>query len=62
MVKELLTVKQLANELSVTTRTVYNWISDGMPTVKVGYHNRFDIDVVMNWFEEQNENRNKEGK
>lgn len=62
MVKELLTVKQLANELSVTTRTVYNWINDGMPSVKVGYHNRFEIDAVMNWFEEQNENRKKEGK
>lgn len=61
MVKELLTVKQLANELSVTTRTVYNWINDGMPSVKVGYHNRFDIDAVMVWFERQNENR-KEGK
>lgn len=59
MVKELLTVKQLADELSVTTRTVYNWINAGMPSVKVGYHNRFDIDVVMNWFEQQ---RNKEDK
>ena len=62
MVKELLTVKQLANELSVTTRTVYNWINDGLPSVKVGYHYRFDIDVVMSWFEEQSENRNKEEK
>lgn len=61
MVKELLTVKQLANELSVTTRTVYNWINDGLPSVKVGYHNRFDIDAVMKWFEQQNETR-KEGK
>lgn len=59
MVKKLLTVKQLANELSVTTRTVYNWINDGMPSIKVGYHNRFDIDVVMNWFEEQNKKEDK---
>lgn len=59
MVEKLLTVKQLANELSVTTRTVYNWINDGMPSVKVGYHNRFDIDVVMKWFEEQNKKEDK---
>lgn len=59
MVEKLLTVKQLANELSVTTRTVYNWINDGMPSIKVGYHNRFDIDVVMNWFEEQNKKEDK---
>ena len=59
MVEKLLTVKQLANELSVTTRTVYNWINDGMPSVKVGYHNRFDIDVVMKWFEEQNKKDDK---
>lgn len=59
MVEKLLTVKQLANELSVTTRTVYNWINDGMPSIKVGYHNRFDIDVVMKWFEEQNKKEDK---
>lgn len=59
MVEKLLTVKQLANELSVTTRTVYNWINDGMPSIKVGYHNRFDIDVVMKWFEEQNKKEEK---
>lgn len=54
MVKELLSVKELANELNVTTRTVYNWINAGMPSVKVGFHNRFDLNAVMNWFEEQN--------
>lgn len=53
--EELITTKELAAKLKITTRTIYNWIDDGMPVVKIGYSNRYELEKVMNWLSKRSE-------
>lgn len=54
LTRELITTKQLCEELDVTRQTVQRWVKRGIPYVKVGLQqNKFDIEAVMKWFEEQ---------
>ena len=47
---KLLTVKEVANYLVVTERTVYRLIKDPLfPAFKVGGQWRFKIDLIDNW-------------
>jgi excisionase family DNA binding protein len=45
--KKLLTVKQVADRLSISVHTVYKWAESGrLPAVKLGYMLRFDPDRI----------------
>lgn len=43
-------IKDVMNEYRVSKRTVYNWIEQGMPYLKVGKLVRFEPDKVKEWF------------
>lgn len=58
---ELLTTKELALYLKITTRAITNFINDGMPVVRVGSRNRFELEKVLNWLQEQH-NKKEENK
>jgi excisionase family DNA binding protein len=51
----LLTVREVAEILSVPLSTVHHWAAhgDGPPSFKVGKHRRFDAAVVAAWIEQQ---------
>jgi len=45
--KKLLTVKQVADRLSISVHTVYKWAEVGkLPKVKLGYVLRFDPERI----------------
>lgn len=46
---ELLTKKELAMYLKISTRTLDRLIEDGLPHIMVGGQYRFKIDMVMAW-------------
>lgn len=49
----LLTVDQLARELSVTRRTIYNWMEQGkIPSYKIGGSRRFRLEEVYQVFQQ----------
>ena len=48
---KLLTGKELAEILNVSTQTIYYWVSrNEIPYVKIGKHNRFIKDDVIKYF------------
>ena len=49
----MLTLKELAKELSVSTKTIYNLIERGMPNIRVGRVYRFKLAAVNEWLKEQ---------
>ena len=56
----MLTTKELANELKVTTQTVYNWRKRDMPTVKVGPQYRYVLADVLEWLRNYNRSDREE--
>lgn len=48
-----MTADQLAEHLGVTRPTIYNLMSRGMPSLKVGRCRRFRLDDVEAWLEGQ---------
>ncbi len=54
-VKKLLTVPEVAELLSVPTRTLYAWRSTrtGPPVTRVGKYLRYDPDALQCWLQEQ---------
>lgn len=57
MSAELMTTKELAMYLKITTRAITNFVNDGMPVLRVGNRNRFELEKVMNWLQKQHENK-----
>lgn len=53
----MLTRKELAERMRVTTRTVDRQVKNGMPYIKFGGSIRFDLDAVMKWLEEQSKKK-----
>jgi len=52
--KNLLTVKEVAALLRVSTQTLYKMLEQGqIPAVKVGSQWRFDRDKIQTWIERQ---------
>lgn len=50
----LLTVKDLAEALSVSTKTIYRWTADGViPFVKVGSAKRYRLATVLSALEQK---------
>lgn len=45
----LLTVRELAKKLNVSTKHIYRLIDSGLPKYNIGKTFRFDIDIVMEW-------------
>jgi excisionase family DNA binding protein len=51
----MLTRKELAEQLKVTTRTVDRQTKNGMPHIRFGKSVRFELNDVMIWIKEQSE-------
>lgn len=45
----LMTVRELAKKLNVSTKQIYRLVDTGLPKYSVGKTFRFDIDVVLEW-------------
>ena len=46
---KLMTVRELAEKLNVSTKQIYRLVDIGMPKLNIGKTFRFDIDSVMEW-------------
>jgi excisionase family DNA binding protein len=46
---KLLSIKELAEILSISTRQIYRLIDAGMPFHIVGKRKRFELSIVMEW-------------
>ncbi len=58
-IKELMTVKELANLLNVSTHTIYYWISrNEIPYIQCGKHKRFCAKTVIDYFTNQTKEKN----
>ena len=55
----LLTTDQLAEYLQVTNQSIYNYKKQGMPYVKVGSNYRYEVEKVLNWMKEKENNKQK---
>lgn len=53
----MFTIKDVMSEYKVSKRTVYNWIDQGLPFIKVGKLIRFEPSAVREWFLNQNSNK-----
>lgn len=51
----LLTVKDVAEIMSVPVSTVHHWAlrGDGPPSFKIGKHRRYDAALVAEWLQRQ---------
>lgn len=57
--KLLLTSKELVQKINVPINTIYYWVSrKEIPYIKVGKHNRFDYEEVMEFFRDKTLNKN----
>ena len=54
----MLTIKELANVLNLSTRTIQRMIENGMPAYKTSIKSnsvyRFELDEVKNWMRNNN--------
>ena len=51
--KKLLNIKELSDYLKIPANTLYSWVSQKrIPHIKVGRLNRFDIEAINKWIEE----------
>jgi excisionase family DNA binding protein len=46
------TIDEAAREFDVSRRTIFDWLRDGMPSVKRGVKRRVPIDQARRWLEE----------
>lgn len=53
---QLLTVKDMTQKFKVTPVTIYKWIKEGMPSLKINKARRFDEGAVMDWVNQKNKN------
>lgn len=62
--RKLITTKELADILDVTTQTVYNMAHEGLPRIKLGYNTvRYDPEEVMEWLKTRGQKHsNSKGK
>lgn len=54
MEDEKLTVKEIATEYKITTRTVSNWMERGLPYIKIGRMVRILRSELIKFIEEGN--------
>lgn len=50
---ELLTIFELAKILKVSETSIYRYMKQGMPKIKVGHNTRFQIEEVIEWLKER---------
>jgi excisionase family DNA binding protein len=49
-----LSPKELSTKLNVPVNTIYYWVSkDEIPYIKMGKHNRFDYQAVLDFFKDK---------
>lgn len=53
--KELFTSKEIREYFKISISTLDNWIAEGVPKMSIGRQNRYDIQAVVKWLEERNE-------
>lgn len=53
----MLTTKQLIEELQISRSTLHSLVKKGLPHIKVGKNNRFELDEVINWLKNNKENK-----
>ena len=46
----MISKKEVAEKMQVTTRTVENWLKQGLPYYMVGRVMRFEFEEVLAWF------------
>lgn len=47
---EILTAKQIAGELGITTKTLRRWqVEHGLPVIEIGKSRRYDKRHIQNW-------------
>jgi len=52
--RNLLTIRELSQELKISINTIYYWVGRSeIPFVKLGRHLRFDLDQVLQFFNEK---------
>ncbi len=48
---KLLTVTEIAHVLNVSTKTIEYWVSrKEIPSIKIGKHNRFSLEITLQFF------------
>lgn len=52
--KELFTSKEIREYFKISISTLDNWIAEGVPKMRIGRQNRYDIHAVAKWLEERN--------
>lgn len=50
---DLLTGKQLQEELKVSRQSIYRWRIEGMPYIKFGKPVRYELPKVIEWLKER---------
>ena len=53
MTKEFLTIQELAKILKVSDTSIYRYMKQGMPKMKVGHNTRFDLKEVVEWIKKR---------
>lgn len=56
--KELYTLKEMLEYFKISRPMFQKWLDSGMPRIKIGRENRYDLEAIIKWLE----NRNKEEK
>jgi len=49
----MITVEEFANQMKVSTQTVYKWIKNGLPVIKMDAVIRIELEEALNWLREQ---------
>lgn len=52
--KELFTSKEVREYFKISVSTLDTWIANGVPKMRIGRQNRYDIPAIVEWLEEQN--------
>ena len=53
--KELLTIQELSKVLKVCEMTIYRHRKKGLPSIKIGGLTRYDLDEVLEYFKNKQE-------
>jgi excisionase family DNA binding protein len=49
----MITVEEFANQMKVSTQTVYKWIQMGLPVIKIDAVIRIEPNEALTWLREQ---------
>ena len=52
--KELYTLKEMLEYFKISRPMFQKWLDSGMPRIKIGRENRYDLEAIIKWLEERN--------